>query len=453
MQKKYLHFLVAFISILGIGALLVYAAGEVIFTGSFGDSHSTGSFSLWGNAGIVSFDNIPAGFSGSQAVGLSGSSSVYLTGIFFLQTVGWATFSDVGMGGAEIIPPVNSIRDPWYLSGYAWSENAGWMKLNHGESYASGVWYIPDTMSLTWFAWSNTLWWIPFDSKTASVEAAFIGKATVWGSIWGVTTFSTLYTPGTTFWAWVDGATLGGFLNTVRKNVQVISRNATGNSKVNSNFNLSTPVNITSAILYKKATNPTWEYFKYSTISTAFNNATDKIRSVVVIWADIYIDADVISSTFSFPRTFITLQNDLWQWGNIYIKWSVKKIEASLIAERTIFSGDDPGTWLTPYFINKKSVFLDLPKTQLYIKWLVASYNTFWWSSKTGGAVCPAFTRNSIACNYDTAIPYDWNYFRSFDHTAGNRAYKDSSKDSYSVVMEPDPRLIQDPPPWLENTR
>ena len=97
----------------------------------------------------MSFDNIPAGFSGSQAVGLSGSSSVYLTGIFFLQTVGWATFSDVGMGGAEIIPPVNSIRDPWYLSGYAWSENAGWMKLNHGESYASGVWYIPDTMSLT----------------------------------------------------------------------------------------------------------------------------------------------------------------------------------------------------------------------------------------------------------------------------------------------------------------
>jgi hypothetical protein len=78
---------------------------------------------------------------------LSGTDIATLTGIFWIETVGWATF---GEELAMMVPPVSgdNVRDPWYLSGYAWSPNAGWIALNHGEPYASGVIYLPDVRKL-----------------------------------------------------------------------------------------------------------------------------------------------------------------------------------------------------------------------------------------------------------------------------------------------------------------
>ncbi len=82
-----------------------------------------------------------------------------------MENVGWTTFADVGAGPVMVIPPLDgqNIRTPnWYLSGYAWSQNAGWIALNHGDPTASGVIYLPDTSSFSGFAWSNTLGWISF---------------------------------------------------------------------------------------------------------------------------------------------------------------------------------------------------------------------------------------------------------------------------------------------------
>lgn len=100
-----------------------------------------------------------------------------------METVGWATF---GESPVTVIPPVSgaNVRDPWYLSGYAWSPNAGWIALNHGESYASGVVYLPDTRKLAGFGWSETLGWIPFGVAYGSgidvlINEGFIGKVSV----------------------------------------------------------------------------------------------------------------------------------------------------------------------------------------------------------------------------------------------------------------------------------
>ncbi len=456
MLKKSFLFLVAFVSLIGLGVFFVSSAGySILLSGYFGNTHSTGAFSTGWNAGVLSFDDTPSAYSGAQVVGFAASSDVYLTGIFWLETVGWATFSDVWAWPVVVVSPGtgSNIRDPWYLSGYAWSDNAGWISLNHGESYASWVWFFPDTTSIAGYAWNDNIWWISFATGSVWVGSGFIGQVGVWGSIGGTKSFSTLYTPGST----ITSASLGTFMNAVRKNVSILSRNAEKSSTgyINTDFTLSSPFAFNKTLIYKKDTNPSDLFLKYSTIQTAFDSSMDNTKSLIVIGGDIYIDTDVTTPAYvNYPRAFIALRNELWQWGNIYIKWSVKNVQASLVAEKTIWSGEEfiSGA-LSPYFINKKSVFLDIPKTQLYIKWFIASYNTIGGSSKTWGAVCPVFTKNDETCTYDSAIPYDWNYFRSFDKTPWNRAYPNSSKDIYSVVMEPNPGVMQNPPPWLEDVR
>lgn len=69
-----------------------------------------------------------------------------------------------------LTPPTDgeNVRDLWYLSGYAWSPNAGWIALNHGEQSASGVAFFPDTRKLVGFGWSDTLGWIPFGEMYGS---------------------------------------------------------------------------------------------------------------------------------------------------------------------------------------------------------------------------------------------------------------------------------------------
>jgi hypothetical protein len=183
---------------------------------------------------------------------------------------------------------------------------------------------------------------------------------------------------------------------------------------------------------------------------------TDKNRSLIVVWADIYMDTGTtVPSYIAKARSIIALKNDLGQWGDIYIKWSVKNLETTLVSEWTIWSGDEAIAWqLSPYISTKTSIFTSVPHSQLYIKWSVVSYNTIGGSSKTSWASCPSILPSTeSSCTYDTALKYDWNYFRSFDGITSNRAYPNNSKDTYSVVMEYDPRVSQGPPPGLENIR
>jgi hypothetical protein len=418
-------------------------------TGEYGDIHSTGSFSTGGNAGRIRFgDVVPLTHSGAQVYRWLGG-AVYLTGIFWIQTVGWAGFPDP----VELIPPIGTwanVRNPWTLSGYIWSPNAGWIALNHGEPYASGVYYLPDTRELIGYGWSDSLGWIAFAESGTGVRVGisegFIGKVWVEWAIWGSKTFNVLYD----VWGTFNTVNMTTFLRVVKKNIAFLSRNA--GTKINTDLTLTSPVEVNKAILYKIEDNPSDAFLRYSTITNSFDIATPPVRSIITVGADIYINTGVVQNlNVDTSRAIIALKNERWQGGDIYIKWDVKKIYATLFAEGTIYSGEEfISGQLSPYYVRKTSLFTDIPRTQLYVKWGVAGYNTIWWGSKDGWAVCPYAIDT---CNYETAIPYDWNYFRLFDGTPGNRAYPDASKDGFSVVIDYDPRVIQDPPPWLETLR
>jgi hypothetical protein len=142
-MKKQQSIFTGFIILALLGVGLVYAANSGNFsqriTGVVGDPHVLGTFDPRGNAGVVDLttDPLPSTFTGVHMIASydidAGTSENYLTGYFYLQTVGWATFSDVGQGKVVIVPPTGgnaNVRDPWTLSGFAWNENAGWIRLN-----------------------------------------------------------------------------------------------------------------------------------------------------------------------------------------------------------------------------------------------------------------------------------------------------------------------------------
>lgn len=81
----------------------MYAAGEsVLLKGIFGNNLPTGSFDPNGNAGIVDFENPPFPYNPSEYSEVqiiknpSNTGELFLTGMFWMQTVGWSTFADVG---------------------------------------------------------------------------------------------------------------------------------------------------------------------------------------------------------------------------------------------------------------------------------------------------------------------------------------------------------------------
>ncbi len=125
------------------------------------------------------------------------------------------------------------------------------------------------------------------------------------------------------------------FVNVVRKNVSILLRNA-GNI-INTNLDGSSAVSFNKAMLFRTEDNPSLEFIAYSNIETAFDN--DLARSLIVVGADIYIDVDLLPPPLmSQSRAIIALKNEKGEGGNIWIKGSVKQIEATLFAEKTIWS-------------------------------------------------------------------------------------------------------------------
>lgn len=103
-------------------------------------------------------------------------------------------------------------------------------------------------------------------------------------------------------------------MNAVRKNVSILSRNAEKSSTgyINTDFTLSSPFAFNKTLIYKKDTNPSDLFLKYSTIQTAFDSSMDNTKSLIVIGGDIYIDTDVTTPAYvNYPRAFIALRNEL----------------------------------------------------------------------------------------------------------------------------------------------
>ena len=149
-------FVALLISLLSIGALVALSNPTISLRGIFplqngwsGDGGT--SFTGGGYPGVVNFDV------GGGMI-LSGGT---LTGSFWLGNVGWVSFahgildtSVVGDGLA--IPRINCPASIWTgttqpcpMSGYAWSQNAGWIALAQSDiGVGSGVYFNPNTGNL-----------------------------------------------------------------------------------------------------------------------------------------------------------------------------------------------------------------------------------------------------------------------------------------------------------------
>lgn len=144
--------------------------------------------------------------------------------------MGWIQFGVAGYPPITAILPtdINSLA-PWTLTGYAWSDNAGWITLGClGDCSYSGVAYVPNsTVSFTGTAWSDTLGYIDFN--TGAPE--FTNKVKVIGSAAGGNAWSVNYAIGNTY----DSVKLTPFLSQVRQNVTLLTRNA-GTAVVNTDI-------------------------------------------------------------------------------------------------------------------------------------------------------------------------------------------------------------------------
>lgn len=133
-----------------------------------------------------------------------------LSGSFWLGNVGWTTFTHGVIGST---PQVNCPTDVWSdatqpcpVSGYAWSQNAGWIAMAATDiGSGSGVYFDPNTGNLSGWGWSRSLGWIPMwtsvttallpDATTlvnplAGVPINFVSRIAIVGNIAGSRIFS-----------------------------------------------------------------------------------------------------------------------------------------------------------------------------------------------------------------------------------------------------------------------
>jgi len=122
-------------------------------------------------------------------------------------------------------------------------------------------------------------------------------------------------------------------------------------------------------------------------------------KTLVVEWANVYINWDI---QWTGVLGIIALQKN-GRGGNIYIDPTVTDIHAFLYADRSVISyngsaeldGSTPDTQLA---------------NQLYIKWVLFSENTIWWSV-SNPLKCPFYTSCS---GVREARKYDLNYLRRY---------------------------------------
>lgn len=420
--------------------------------GSFWMSHILWIFSPNGNAGKITM------LSPTQELTANGS-GVYLdtktntlTGQFYLETV-WYVSVWVNGYPVTLTPPIGdtvNILEPWKVTGFAWSENAGWITLDSVDGSYTGVYYLPDTQKFSGFAWSDTLGFLEFSDSNA---LDFLWKVKILWNIGGNNSFDVLYS----LWAKFNSSSHTDTLNKIRKNVAIITRWAPNTSiNIDNTYAAASDLkSITNELVYFKLKES--DRGKYVLMWAGWNDIlkAKNTRTLIIEWGDLYINGDITENVFlNKSRSIIVVKDSSWKGGNIYIEWSVKKIHASLIAEWTIYSGYPSSaqavTPIVPFLYNDtKAKVTNLPANQLYIYGNVISRNTIGGSAEvTSGknGSCP-YTEDN--CNRDTAIKYDLNYFRWYNKEATRRAYKDNTLDNFSVIIESDSRIVSDPPPGL----
>ncbi len=422
--------------------LSVYAASTKL-SWVFGEPHTFGLFSPSGNAGNVTLmTDTQISAVGGPGVTIEGDgTNSYLVGNMFLQTVWWVELWVSGYP-VRVTPPAgasDNLMLPWAVDGYAWSPNAGWITLQSLDSNMySGVYYVPGSGSLDGYAWSDSLGYIHFASSSGTSDAGLVARVKIIGNTAWASTFDSLFVANNGVMK--TTSILTPFINNIRKNVALLTRNAPDNV-INT---LATTQKSLWNILYYRLSG--WSV-SLSTINT-FCAVADGPRSIIVEWADIVIDRDVVGAPGAAARScaIITISNGTTGW-NVYLTNIPLNIKSYIIAEGSVFAG----TSAAALYNDTKEELTNLPQRQLYILGGIISRNTIGWAITDAVArgACP-FTEST--CDRNTAIKYDLNFARNYNKTPANRAYtKNNTLENFSLIIEYDSRIVGDAPPGMKN--
>ncbi len=226
-------------------------------------------------------------------------------------------------------------------------------------------------------------------------------------------------------------------LNMLRRNIALMSRNISDTDLIN--------INSQHDFIIKK------DGSDYIIDGGWFAGTINGKRSVIVIGGDIILNkADINSESWSNKNiALIALKDAAGNGGNIIITDQVKRIYAYMYAEGVVFSGEKPWAYIRPY---SNDWIWNIPKWQIYIRGLVASKNTIGGSQQKPTPICPVLVS---VCNTTTAYEYDWDYFRTYnilDATQGSLPTERAmvtKLQSATMIIEYDPQILTDPPPWF----
>ncbi len=398
-----------------------------------------------GHPGKVSFDigTTNSGF----APGIDPDG--YLSGSLWLGNVWWTTFNhaDVSVERPRVLCDDNVFRNANYicpLTGFAWSENAGWVSLSGAFiDGGSGVYYSPASGLIEGFGHSRALWWIPFYAQAGTpvdtgstsqtgvtldgIGLNFIGKIAVIGNIAGTRIYNLPNQQVGYIFSSINHAEI---LNTIRKNIALISRNVASVDLVDS-FSTKFDFMIQNGSDYDTST-PWWTWPAAK-------------RSIIITGADIILDQAQIGIDTSAERALIALKDVNGNGGNIIITQNVERIYWFLYAEGVIYSGEKSAGVIVPYV---GSWVWNIPASQLYIRWALISKNTIWWALQSP-SVCPVVINE---CTPAEAQIYDFNYFRAYDPNDPSQRhvpYSDPRFNVASMVIDYNQWLTSNPPPGI----
>ena len=174
-------------------------------------------------------------------------------------------------------------------------------------------------------------------------------------------------------------------------------------------------------------------------------------KATIVVYGDITISSDYTVGATILPRAIIALKDADGNGGNISIKNSVSRLDTSLIAEKSLLSGDPSGTL---YYTDLSNATGVLDK-QLYVYGSIISLNTIGWASIPGAPVCP---QSIDACSGSVPLRYDFEHFRYYRgaspaplaRSAAGLSIEDKKA---SFIIEYDSRITTNPPPGLAPIR
>ena len=287
----------------------------------------------------------------------------------------------------------------------------------YSTNYYSTISYYLDGMKVVFpsfrMAWVGTLSWSSSSWNAVGDTVKIIGNAngeSVYHTVEGddINRLSTL--------SWAD------LRNNIKKNVELLSRSITDTTNLDYEIIKTCPGTfITLPVIFSK-------------------------KSYITLGCDIVINSDVWGNI-----GIISLKDESWRGGNIWIDKDVKNMAAFLYSDNAVFAGNGM-TYYGWYMTNAPE-----KQNQLYIHWSLFSQNTIGGSAQISAPVCPGGVQ---PCTVDIALRYDYNHFRpgfwwlSSIQKASHKSNLSVGANAYSgfsMIIEYNTALLNSPPPGFKN--